>query len=628
MQVPETFVYNKYSKKKSLPLTNPILTRNNDMIITIREDSYVRFPSIANVSEKTVFYPDILGEDIVQALNDNNLEVATNNIIKGLAILTGKLFSTEQAIGMTAYIPLEKTGSFTVSDDGKPIECRRGSILLAGYDYLQKHNLRYPKSLLLYEKDYLPAVSCRLHTRLSYNRHIAKSLQKTLGQLPPYKQCIRARVQDMSMLGGGDYGHVSGARVGHRVFAVKFAAIVEEEDEGDTDTHSWHESLLLRDIIQPILAKKMCPNLPYLLGRFTCDDCMVRDEEGENKDKSDIKSKSKSDIKSKNNSTDITRCIIMPMELASRNLQAYLTTKPTTASGKFRVNEIYSALFQIMAALHAIQLYGQIMHFDVKKENILVYDVVPGGYWHYVIHGKHYYVPNMGQLFVLGDFGLSRSMSPDFELYRSKTVTRYRFGTRLALVRDGKFDPFEAVNQKSNSTELKIQVAWKATGEAKNETATTTTTGSRFVLDRKSKVIKPSEILWSPEQKQFLKKMGIPSDCTRKAFYRFPEIIPPFEFYNDTQDAIRMFTGGKRSTQKGFHRRTSAIPNVCITQLQKYIGPSESLVAKTTSVVFTDDPAQVLASAFIESFFPAYTKFSIKPLVEKGADILETYRLS
>jgi hypothetical protein len=272
------------------------------------------------------------------------------------------------------------------------------------------------------------------------------------------------------------------------------------------------------------------------------------------------------------------------VELADGNLKDFLKTSPST-------QEIYSALFQIMAGIHAIQHYGQIMNFDVKKENVLYYNIVPGGYWKYIINKKEFYIPNLGKLFILNDFGISRSMSPMFKMYRTKDEKTFRLGSRFATIQNGKFIPL-SVSSQSDSSGKEIsptEINWY-----KNSTSQ----GAEFRMTKKGKIIP--------------KKINI--DLSN------PNITPPFEFYNDTQDGIRMFIGGKRTTQRGKHKKLSTIPKDLVQQLKPYIGKGESM----KDYKFSDDPSQVVASYFITDFFPKYTNFTIFP----QKHIIETYNMS
>jgi hypothetical protein len=66
-----------------------------------------------------------------------------------------------------------------------------------------------------------------------------------------------------------------------------------------------------------------------------------------------------------------------------------------------------NALFQISVGLYAIKKYYNMHHTDFHTGNILVHKVKPGGYWLYTINRKNYYVPNLGYIFLLSDFGFA-----------------------------------------------------------------------------------------------------------------------------------------------------------------------------------------------------------------------------
>ncbi len=67
----------------------------------------------------------------------------------------------------------------------------------------------------------------------------------------------------------------------------------------------------------------------------------------------------------------------------------------------------YNALFQIMVGLIALKRYFNMTHTDLHTQNILVQRVPPGGYWTYIINGVKYYVPNLGFVFLIHDFGFA-----------------------------------------------------------------------------------------------------------------------------------------------------------------------------------------------------------------------------
>lgn len=71
------------------------------------------------------------------------------------------------------------------------------------------------------------------------------------------------------------------------------------------------------------------------------------------------------------------------------------------------INLWCNALFQIMAGLYAMKSHYNMIHNDLHGKNILVQKVKKGGYWVYKIDNKKYYVPNLGYIFLISDFGFS-----------------------------------------------------------------------------------------------------------------------------------------------------------------------------------------------------------------------------
>jgi hypothetical protein len=77
----------------------------------------------------------------------------------------------------------------------------------------------------------------------------------------------------------------------------------------------------------------------------------------------------------------------------------------------------FNALFQIMAGLSAMKRYYDMLHTDFHTKNILIKKVKPGGYWRYTIDEREYYLPNLGYVFLIHDFGFAwipRKMKVDW----------------------------------------------------------------------------------------------------------------------------------------------------------------------------------------------------------------------
>lgn len=67
----------------------------------------------------------------------------------------------------------------------------------------------------------------------------------------------------------------------------------------------------------------------------------------------------------------------------------------------------FNALFQIMYALASLKRTFNLLHTDLHIGNILVQKIKPGGYWIYKLDSVDYYLPNLGYIFIISDFGFS-----------------------------------------------------------------------------------------------------------------------------------------------------------------------------------------------------------------------------
>jgi Protein kinase domain. len=194
-------------------------------------------------------------------------------------------------------------------------------------------------------------------------------------------------------------------------------------------------------------------------------------------------------------------CYYLFLELADQSL-------PQLHMERLQVN----VFFQILTALNIIHTKYSLIHNDIKSENILILKVKQGGFWKYVINNESYFVENLGYIAFVSDFGVSRSFDPNYSL------DGY-LGERNAFVRNGKFEPF--------------------------------ITDSFLSIDDKTKNLtktKPYYFPWAQKdsgtRNRFCKKFPYPNSFDN---------LPPFEFFYDLQDLVRIFLGGKRLSQPGFH---------------------------------------------------------------------------
>jgi len=543
--------------------------------------------NVENAQENIIYYPDLFSGQIITEVSKNLDSRSITSLSVGLAMITQKIYKprlVQDQFGSIACIVLKDDTCFFEKGSKKlNVSCHSGDVLILGSQFRNEWKYNLPQfSIKLYEDNYLPGIYLNSKQRFTYSEKIKKSLSN-FHDLPKWKQCIQKNIP-LEIIGKGSYGNVFRSNYLSYLFAVKFSKLKPEciKHPYNKSFSSWHEVYFLQDILKPLIEKNICPNLPLIYDTFTCDNC---------------------DLIIDNQKMNNIHCVINIIEIASGNLKNYLEEKRS-------IEELESALFQIMAAIHTIQKYSQIMNFDVKKENILYYNVESGGYWHYKIKGNDYYVPNFGKLFILNDFGISRTMSPEYPIYKTDKDKTFRLGSRYAIVKDGKFIPFNSIIQRDESGKIgkANKIKWK-TGNI--------SFGTEFKLDRKTNQVMKNRTVLSSEIIEYLKKNNIETNTASRDFFQNPEVIPPFEFYNDTQDAIRMFTGGKRTTQRGNHKEYSTVPKKFIKDLKAYLGEGES----AKDGIFSEDPSQVLASYFIESFFPKYMK---KP---ENVKIIATYTI-
>lgn len=482
---------------------------------------------------------------------------------------------------------------------------------------------------------------------------------KGISELPG-KQCINGASESLlkymkpeKFIGKGTFGNVYIGCTPVSDCKYRFAIKLATVDKNTIKTpynrvnRYWHEYFILHDIVKTIIDKKICPNLPYLINTFSCEECNFTffgykqrwlDEKAIAKGPTEYKQKKP--------------CLIFIMELATGNDFNTWMQKPHTEA------ELYNALFQLMAGIHAIQVHGQVINNDVKALNILTYDVKPGGYWKYTIQGKDYFIPNLGSLFIVNDFGVSSVSSPDFCLKSKASSTCISIGPRI-LILDGKYSILESKVRQLYDDKCKIFKAMpyrnyigipidppkakKPTYEVyKNhncqilKVTNMAETIHRVSVECPKNATKPTKVLptgyvLTEFQKQKLQQYGIVTNPDALDFYRHPNIICNASgLRTDTQDCIRIFTGGNRYSQPGQHPVFECVTETMKTNLSKYlINQNEAHSGLLGASILCDNnfisPEYDLAGYFINHFFPKYyPDFTKKP----SGDQIEAFHIS
>ena len=164
---------------------------------------------------------------------------------------------------------------------------------------------------------------------------------------------------------------------------------------------AWKEVVVMNNMVNPLIRNGYTPNLPYLYNWYFCDNCTPfynrKDTKGNN-----------------------AGCMILFTELAKFDMYGAWSIKLTEAQklDDFKYDSaalfLLCSLFQIMNGLNAMQQYPQIIHKDIKAQNMLVHFIKekPNTYVHYKVNGTDYWLPNIGTFAMISDFGLCYSVSP------------------------------------------------------------------------------------------------------------------------------------------------------------------------------------------------------------------------
>lgn len=316
---------------------------------------------------------------------------------------------------------------------------------------------------------------------------------------------FRANFSNVVEIGQGSFGQVYRATLntGHDdQLVIKEAYLRPEEKRilknATTQNQKWEtiqknsypQENRILDLVNQLLLSSRCPNFVYVYNMAMCDGCRVQR----------LFDKGRSASGS---------CYVTFMESADTDLDHV---------DLINFEEQLSVLYQLLIAVYAIHRYYAIWHRDIKTSNVFVQLTKPGGYFEYVIEGKTYYVKNAGVVAYLADFGVSEVMSP---LY---AFTNY-YGSRNAeVMRSSQKVEGSNLYWKPISLESKPSIDWYDR-----------TTGSKVKGTR--------NIITNPNIKS-----SVPINLNNS------QKFPAFEFFDDIQDVIRMFVGGKQAAQPGNHR--------------------------------------------------------------------------
>ena len=175
----------------------------------------------------------------------------------------------------------------------------------------------------------------------------------------------------------------------------------------------WREIKAL-ELVSNLIKKRICPNVPLLYDFYICNYCNYENPE----------------IDNQKNKT----CVLILNELSDTDLRRWILLKSKqTLNVNYIVNMWYNLFFQIFSGLYSIFKYYQLIHNDLHWGNILVSNHKKGGYWIYEINKIKFYIPNLGFIMKLWDFGKSNSpiyfknTKTDIHVYDTNNTHTYRY---------------------------------------------------------------------------------------------------------------------------------------------------------------------------------------------------------
>jgi serine/threonine protein kinase len=383
--------------------------------------------------------------------------------------------------------------------------------------------------------------------------------------------CISDPPQEFSnvkKIGAGSFGAIYiGTFQGEKII-IKEALTeqemerVEDDEDIPSDHTTYKTAYDINNYLPPseysllvlaseLLKSRACPNFIYPYHLSMCGECTITNVHG-------------------NHYTGM--CDTTFMEPANGSLNTYSDRIITK-------NAQQSILYQLLIALHALETKYGIFHNDIKQENILILEIPPGGYFHYIINRKNYFVENKGLIPCISDFGVSRSFSPLW------TLDGY-LGERNALVTGDKtMEPITSnvfISASTKSDLLTIGkptlMRWKGVSGTRNKLYDMT---------------KRTNIKYSEGFDKEI-ELDVPID-----FLNFSK-FPAFEFSNDIIDVIRIFIGGLRTTQPGKHKGFKNLDLQLHNSLKTLDLPRRSILG---TLINPDDTFYFVASDMLDKFY-------------------------
>ena len=183
-----------------------------------------------------------------------------------------------------------------------------------------------------------------------------------------------------------------------------------------------NEYTVLKDLTACVIRNE-CPHFPISYGKLTCS----------NQYDAKIQSVYSSDVNPsyKQQSQSSLQSLLDNLPENANKSSIFITLNELAENDIHNFIKLYhgddviiwNTLIQIMLSIMFFYKYINAFHCDTHTGNFLYHKIKPGGYFHYNIYGKDFYLENIGFLIVIWDFGLINPFP------NSKRINNNKYGT-------------------------------------------------------------------------------------------------------------------------------------------------------------------------------------------------------
>jgi hypothetical protein len=208
------------------------------------------------------------------------------------------------------------------------------------------------------------------------------------------------------------------------------------------------EIQILKQLTSYVIELK-CPHFPISYGSLICDNPNIKSNNSD--DHSIVKNKHTNKLYLPEMINKNNKFLIQLNELASGDFHS-LFSKPNNL-------DALNVITQIFISIMFFNNYTKCYHNDAHSGNFLYHKIKPGGYFHYNIYGKDYYLENQGYLWVIWDFGLISHHSVHRKIGTTKIYKPINTDFNIIIKAIGYYHMFLKSNVRIVKTLLQNEIA-------------------------------------------------------------------------------------------------------------------------------------------------------------------------